>query len=236
MLALLAAVTTKIRLQTGILVLPYRNPFIVARDVATLDRYSNGRVTLSRRRRLSQGRISCARRRFRAAQRADGRIYARAQALAHAARNSRSKERGTRRSAIASSPVPCRSRTRRCWWAATAIAPSAASSSWAMAGTRFSPRRSAAAAARAGRGASNTTRTAAMETEQDLVAGIAYMKEHCEKVGRKDMPDVILGGINSPGETMLGPAAPRSPVPFPRTRRRRRGHQCGRTHPSGMVR
>ena len=47
MLALLAAVTTKIRLQTGILVLPYRNPFIVARDVATLDRYSNGRVTLS---------------------------------------------------------------------------------------------------------------------------------------------------------------------------------------------
>src|SRR5271167_1829232 len=47
MLALLAAVTTKIRLQTGILVLPYRNPFIVARDAATLDRYSNGRLTLS---------------------------------------------------------------------------------------------------------------------------------------------------------------------------------------------
>ncbi|HTZ71830.1 MAG TPA: LLM class flavin-dependent oxidoreductase, partial [Acetobacteraceae bacterium] len=47
MLALLAAVTKTIRLQTGILVLPYRNPFIVARDVATLDRYSNGRVSLS---------------------------------------------------------------------------------------------------------------------------------------------------------------------------------------------
>ena len=46
MLSLLAAVTTKIRLQTGILVLPYRNPFIIARSVATLDRFSNGRVTL----------------------------------------------------------------------------------------------------------------------------------------------------------------------------------------------
>jgi probable F420-dependent oxidoreductase len=46
MLGLLAAHTSRIRLQTGILVLPYRNPFIVARQVATLDRYSGGRVTV----------------------------------------------------------------------------------------------------------------------------------------------------------------------------------------------
>jgi probable F420-dependent oxidoreductase len=46
MLGLLAAHTSKIRLQTGILVLPYRNPFIVARQVATLDRFSGGRVTV----------------------------------------------------------------------------------------------------------------------------------------------------------------------------------------------
>lgn len=46
MLGLLAAVTTKVRLQTGILVLPYRNPFVVARDIATLDRFSGGRVTV----------------------------------------------------------------------------------------------------------------------------------------------------------------------------------------------
>src|ERR1700751_782296 len=37
-LSLVAAVTTRIRLQTGILVLPYRNPFIVARSIASLDR------------------------------------------------------------------------------------------------------------------------------------------------------------------------------------------------------
>ena len=58
----------------------------------------------------------------------------------------------------------------------------------------------AAAAVATGRGASNVTRTAALETEEDLAAGIAYMKEHCEKVGRRDLPEVILGSITSPGE------------------------------------
>lgn len=47
MLSLLGAVTTTLRLQTGILVLPYRNPFLVARAVASLDRVTGGRVTLS---------------------------------------------------------------------------------------------------------------------------------------------------------------------------------------------
>ena len=46
MLSLVAAHTTTLRLQTGILVLPYRNPFTVARAVATLDVFSGGRVSL----------------------------------------------------------------------------------------------------------------------------------------------------------------------------------------------
>ncbi len=45
-----------------------------------------------------------------------------------------------------------------------------------------------------------TTRTAAITGEKDLIAAISYMKEHCEKVGRTTMPDVVLGGIASPGE------------------------------------
>ena len=40
MLSFVAAATRKLRLQTGILVLPYRNPFITARSVATLDVFS----------------------------------------------------------------------------------------------------------------------------------------------------------------------------------------------------
>jgi probable F420-dependent oxidoreductase len=46
MLTFVAAVTRRLRLQTGILVLPYRNPFVTARSVATLDVFSGGRFSL----------------------------------------------------------------------------------------------------------------------------------------------------------------------------------------------
>jgi probable F420-dependent oxidoreductase len=46
MLSMVAAVTTKLKLQTNIVVLPYRNPFITARAVSSLDAFSNGRVLL----------------------------------------------------------------------------------------------------------------------------------------------------------------------------------------------
>lgn len=45
-LSFAAAATTRLRLQTHILVLPYRNPFHTASAVATLDALSGGRVTL----------------------------------------------------------------------------------------------------------------------------------------------------------------------------------------------
>jgi len=46
-LSFCAAVTERIRLIPNILVLPYRNPFLVAKSVATLDALSGGRFTLS---------------------------------------------------------------------------------------------------------------------------------------------------------------------------------------------
>ncbi len=45
-LAYAAALTRKIRLATGVLILPQRHPAYVAKEVATLDRLSGGRVTL----------------------------------------------------------------------------------------------------------------------------------------------------------------------------------------------
>jgi probable F420-dependent oxidoreductase len=45
-LGLAAGATRTIRLQTGIIVLPYRNPFLTARAVATLDVVSGGRMML----------------------------------------------------------------------------------------------------------------------------------------------------------------------------------------------
>lgn len=45
-LAYLAARTSAIRLGTSVLVVPMRNPFVLAKQVATLDRLSGGRLTL----------------------------------------------------------------------------------------------------------------------------------------------------------------------------------------------
>jgi probable F420-dependent oxidoreductase len=45
-LSYVAAVTEKIRLGTGVLILPQRHPFYVAKEVATLDTLSKGRVEL----------------------------------------------------------------------------------------------------------------------------------------------------------------------------------------------
>jgi probable F420-dependent oxidoreductase len=45
-LAFVAAATKSIRLATGILILPQRNPVILAKEIATLDRLSGGRVEL----------------------------------------------------------------------------------------------------------------------------------------------------------------------------------------------
>ena len=45
-LSYLAAVTERIVLGTGVVLLPYRDPIILARQITTLDHFSNGRVAL----------------------------------------------------------------------------------------------------------------------------------------------------------------------------------------------
>ena len=45
-LAYVAAATTRIKLATGILILPQRQPLVLAKEVATLDRLSGGRMIL----------------------------------------------------------------------------------------------------------------------------------------------------------------------------------------------
>jgi len=46
MMGLIAGVTERIRLGTSMLILPQRHPLILAKEVASLDQYSKGRITL----------------------------------------------------------------------------------------------------------------------------------------------------------------------------------------------
>jgi hypothetical protein len=47
---------------------------------------------------------------------------------------------------------------------------------------------------------SKTSRTAALTDEVGLAEGIKYLHQHCETIGRKQYPDVFVGGISQPGD------------------------------------
>ena len=189
MLALLAACTTKLRLQTGILVLPYRNPFGVARDVATLDHFSNGRVSLS----VGAGYLK-------GEYRAMGVDFDTRNELMdeyiRALRVSLTGEEftfeGTGYVAYGNRIVPgpvqprlpiyCGGNAKRAIRRVVDLC-----DGWNPFFTGVSGVNTA------------TTRTVAMSDEEDLAAGLAYMREYCDQVGRADMPEIVLGGLTTPG-------------------------------------
>jgi len=190
MLAMLAACTTTLRLQTGILVLPYRNPFGVARDVATLDCFSNGRVSLS----VGAGYLK-------GEYRAMGVDFDQRNELMdeylRALRISLTGEEftfeGTGYIAYGNRIIPgpvqkqvpiyCGGNAKRAIRRVVDLCDGWNPFFTATAGVF-----------------TETTRTVAMTGEDDLAAGIAYMREYAEQVGREDLPEIVLGGLTSPGE------------------------------------
>ncbi len=190
MLALLAAATTKLCLQTGILVLPYRNPFITARDVATLDHFSGGRVILSFGAGYLKGEY-----------RALGVDFEQRNELMdeymRALRVSLTGEEftfdGTGYKAFGNRILPGPKQSRIPLYVGG------------------NSRRAIRRAVELGDGwnpffttglDTGTTRTSAMAGEDDLRAGIAYMREYCEKTGRAEPPEVVLGSVTRPGENI----------------------------------
>ena len=195
LLSLLAAVTTKLRLQTGILVLPYRNPFITARAVATLDVFSGGRVTLGlgagylkgeyyalgvdfeRRNDIEDEYIKA----LKAAWCNDEFSF---QGTGYEARGNRILPRPVQKP---HPPLLIGGNSHRAIRRAVEL------------GDAWYPFFTAGPV-------SATARTTAMTNESDLIESMRYLREHSATIGRERPPEIILSSLTSPGEK-LPPAA-----------------------------
>jgi probable F420-dependent oxidoreductase len=193
MLSLVAAVTQKLRLQTGIVVLPYRNPFITARAVATLDVFSGGRVGLG----VGAGYLKAEfkavgadfdqrneimdeyLRAMKAAWTSDEFVF---EGTGYKALGNRILPRPLQRP---HPPLLIGGNSKRAIRRAVDL------------GDVWNPFMTMGALPA-------TSRTAAMADDADLTAGIRYMREYCEKVGRKQPPEMVLS--NPP----LGTAEPQA--------------------------
>lgn len=201
MLSMFAAHTSTVKLQTGIIVLPYRNPFILARDAATLDRFSNGRLILSFGAGYLKGEY-----------RALGVPFDKRNdlmddylvALDKALSQEEFQHEGDGYIAFGNRILPGPVQRPRPPMLVGGNAPRAIRRAVELADGwnpffTAAPIQAKDAAGNTTQGAVNTTRTFAMEGEEDLKRGIDYMLAHADKIGRKDPPQVVLGGIARPG-------------------------------------
>jgi probable F420-dependent oxidoreductase len=195
MLSLVAAATRKLRLQTGILVLPYRNPFITARAVATLDVFSGGRVTLGVGAGYLKGEyyalgVDFERRNdimdeyIRALKAAWGGAEFSFKGSGYEARGSRILPAPLQKP---HPPLCIGGNSHRAIRRAAEL------------GDAWYPFFTAGPL-------SSTSRTAPMSNENDLTEGIRYLREHCEKIGRERAPEILLGSLTAPGEKLQNDA------------------------------
>src|SRR5262245_28335089 len=191
MLSLLGAATRTLRLQTGILVLPYRNPFLVARAVTTLDHFTGGRVILS----VGTGYLK-------GEYRALGVDFARRneltdeylRALKAALSGDEFTFEGDDFTAYGNRilpgpvqrphpPILIGGNSRRAIRRAVEL------------GDGWNPFLTSVGGVDVA-----TTRTAALAGERDLRKAISYLCALCDEDGRTTPPEIVLGGIVRPGE------------------------------------
>jgi probable F420-dependent oxidoreductase len=188
-LSFVAAATRTLKLQTGILVLPYRNPFITARAIATLDVLSNGRVILGVGAGYLKGEYKALGVDF---DRRNEIMDEYLKALKTAWTADEFTFEGTGYQALGNRILP-----------RTVQKPHPPL--WIGGNSKRAIRR----AAELGdawypfftQGAlSKTSRTAALTDEVGLGEGIKYLHDHCEAIGRNQLPQIFVGGIQPEGE------------------------------------
>ena len=190
-LSLVAAATRTLRLQTGILVLPYRNPFITARAVATLDFVSGGRVTLGVGAGYLKGEYKALGVDFERRNEIMDE-YLRAMKAAWSA--DEFTFQGTGYQALGNRILPRPIQQPHPPLLIGGNSKAVRSGVRVELGDGWNPFITSSTV-------SATSRTAAMADEVDLAGGIAYMREHCDKVGRTRPPEVVLGAVNQSNET-----------------------------------
>jgi probable F420-dependent oxidoreductase len=191
MLSFVAAATRKFRLQTGILVLPYRNPFISARSVATLDVFSGGRVTLGLGAGYLKGEYFALGADF---ERRNDIMdeYIRAMKAAWQGVEFSFKGTGYEARGARMLPAPLQrphpplligGNSHRAIRRAVEL------------GDAWCPFFTSGPV-------SATSRTAPMANESDLAEAIRYLREYCEKFGRETPPKIVVSSITSTGEKL----------------------------------
>jgi probable F420-dependent oxidoreductase len=189
MLSLVAAATKTVKLQTGILVLSYRNPFIVARAVASLDLFSNGRVLLGFGAGYLKGEYRALGVDF---EQRNELMDEYMRALKLALSGEEFAFEGTGYQAFGNRILPGPVQKPHPPFLVGGNAPRAIRRAVELGDAWYPFFTDGLSTA--------TTRTFDMTGEEDLKKGIDYMAAHCEKVGRADRPQVVLGGLNKPGQ------------------------------------
>ncbi len=189
MLSLVAAATTTFRLQTGILVATYRNPFITARAASTLDVFSKGRLTLGLGAGYMKGEY------FALGVDFDQRNdlfdeHLKAMKLAWTGEEFDFEGTGYSARGNRMRPAPLQKPHPPLYIGGNA---NRAIRRAVELGDGWNPFFTSHAT-------SSTTRTKTMSGQEDLVTGMRYMNEHCEKIGREQPPVVWLASIMEPGE------------------------------------
>lgn len=186
MLSMVAAVTTNLRLQTNIVVLPYRNPFITARMVSSLDAFSNGRVVLG----LGAGYLKPEYKALGVDFDSRNDLmdeYMRAMKLAWTGEDFSFE--GTGYTAVGNRVLPTPVQKPH--------PPLLVGGNSKRALRRTVELGDAWHPFIVPKMVTDTARTANISGDEDIIASIDYMAEHCEKVGRKVPPQVIASSTFS---------------------------------------